>query len=305
MQKPKIIAVVGPTASGKTALAVEIAKRVSGEVISADSRQVYRGLDIGSGKVTQSEMRGVPHHLIDIADIDYRYTGADFVGDAKAAIADIVSRGKVPIIAGGTFFYLDLLRGKLQAAEVPPNLELQAELEKLTTTELFSRLETADKERAATIEPGNRRRLIRALEIIASLGAVPKSTQSESEYDWLIFGIDIDRETLNARIKERMFERLKHGMREEVENLLAQGANAERLVDFGLEYRFLTRNIKKEIPYEIMTEKLYTKIKQFAKRQRTWLKRDQEIIWKPFPVTVQSLESEITAFLANQINVEK
>ncbi len=299
MAKPKIIAIVGPTASGKTSLSIELAKRFNGEVISADSRQVYRGLDIGSGKVTEAEMQGVPHHLIDIADISYRYTGADFVRDAKAAISDIIARGKVPIIAGGTFFYLDLLRGKMMTAEVEPDLELQAELEKLTTTELFEKLTAADSARAATIEPSNRRRLIRALEIIETLGSVPPPTTAESEYDWLIFGIDIDRDTLNTRIEERMLERLKHGMREEVENLLAQGVSAERLVDFGLEYRFLTRNIQKEIPYEVMTEKLFTKIKQFAKRQRTWLKRDKEIIWKPFPVTHKNLESEVSAFLGN------
>ena len=260
MAKPKIIAVVGPTASGKTALSIELAKRFNGEVISADSRQVYRGLDIGSGKVTEAEMQGVPHHLIDIADISYRYTGADFVRDAKAAIADITARGKVPIIAGGTFFYLDLLRGKMSTAEVEPNLELQAELEKLTTEELFRKLSLADSARAATIESSNRRRLIRALEIIQTLGSVPPPTRTESEFDWLIFGIDIERDTLNARIEERMLQRLKDGMREEVEALLAAGASAERLVDFGLEYRFLTRNIQKEIPYEVMTEKLFTKI---------------------------------------------
>ena len=298
MAKPKIIAVVGPTASGKTALSIELAKRFNGEVISADSRQVYRGLDIGSGKVTEAEMQGVPHHLIDIADISYRYTGADFVRDAKAAIADITARGKVPIIAGGTFFYLDLLRGKMSTAEVEPNLELQAELEKLTTEELFRKLSLADSARAATIESSNRRRLIRALEIIQTLGSVPPPTRTESEFDWLIFGIDIERDTLNARIEERMLQRLKNGMREEVEALLAAGASAERLVDFGLEYRFLTRNIQKEIPYEVMTEKLFTKIKQFAKRQKTWLKRDTEIIWEPFPVSVTNLESEVKAFLA-------
>ncbi len=299
MAKSKIIAVVGPTASGKTALSIELAKRFNGEVISADSRQVYRGLDIGSGKVTEEEMQGIPHHLIDIADISYRYTGADFVRDAKAAIKDITSRGKVPIIAGGTFFYLDLLRGKINAAEVEPNLELQAELEKLTTEELFQKLTLADSARAATIEPSNRRRLIRALEIIETLGSVPPPTTTESDYEWLIFGIDIDKETLNARIEERMLTRLKDGMREEVEKLLEGGVSAERLVDFGLEYRFLTRNIQKEIPYEVMTEKLFTKIKQFAKRQRTWLKRDTEIIWKPFPVTIEKLEPQVTAFLAN------
>jgi tRNA dimethylallyltransferase len=300
MQKPKVILIVGPTASGKTALSIELAKLINGEVISADSRQVYRGLDIGSGKITEAEMQDIPHHLIDIAGIENRYSGADFVRDAKAAIADIVLRGKVPIIAGGTFFYTDLLRGRLQTASVEPNLVLQAELEKLTTPELLSKLQEADPARAAGIEPENRRRLVRALEIVATLGHVPPPQAKESEYEGLVFGIKIDSEALAARIEKRLHDRLQSGMQEEVTRLLASGVDPKRLIDFGLEYRYLTLRQNEELTYEEMVPQLFAKLRQFAKRQRTWLKRDKEIIWKDFPVTGTDLHPEAQEFLKSR-----
>lgn len=297
MSKPKVIAILGPTASGKTALSIELAKELNGEVISADSRQVYRGLDIGSGKVTQEEMQGIPHHLISIVDPTDSYSGADFVRDASSAIADITARGKVPIIAGGTFFYVDLLRGKQSAAPVPANPSLQAELELLSTDELVARLTTADPRRAAAIDTKNRRRLIRALEIINTLGVVPEVAPNESPYDWLIYGIAIEREDLKARIETRLHQRLKDGMEAEVATLLQSGVSKERLVDFGLEYRYLVRRHYQELTYEQMTEELFAKIRQFAKRQQTWLKRDSEIIWKQFPIDTASVVAEAHAWL--------
>ncbi len=299
-KKPKIIAIVGPTASGKTALSIELAKRFNGEVISADSRQVYRGLDIGSGKVTLSEMDGTPHHLLDIADPkDQTYTAADFVLDAKVAISDIIRRGKVPIIAGGTFFYLDLLRGKMQTAAVERDFALEAELEKLTTEELIARLNLEDPKRAAIIDTRNRRRLIRALVITHSLGQVPEIESVPSEYEWLILGIEIEKELLNTRIEKRLHDRLQNGMLEEVERLLAEGVSTQRLDDFGLEYRYLSKYLLKEISYEEMVTEIFAKSRQFAKRQRTWLKRDPEIIWKPFPVTIKQIEDEVAGFLTS------
>lgn len=299
MSKLKVIAIVGPTASGKTALAVELAKLINGEVISADSRQVYRGLDIGSGKVTTEEMEGIPHYLLDVADPKDTYTAADFMHEAKATIADITSRGKVPIIAGGTFFYLDLLKGKMQVAEVEPNPTLQAELEKLSTEELVEKLKAADPARAGEIDTSNRRRLIRALEIVESLGTVPKVKEAASDHDWLTIGIEIDKEVLNTRIEKRLLDRLKGGMIEEVEGLLEQGVTAERLDDFGLEYRYLSKYLLNKITHEKMVEEIFAKSRQFAKRQRTWLKRDKSIILKPFPVSFLDIKNEIDTFLKN------
>ncbi len=296
MHKPKVIAIVGPTASGKTSLSIEIARRYGGEVISADSRQVYQGLDIGSGKVTPEEMKGVPHHLLNVTSPMDVYTAADFKRDAETAISEIITRGHVPILAGGTFFYLELLRGTMQAAPVEPNLALRAELEKLSDTELLSLLQTKDPERAKTIDGENRRRLIRSLEIIATLGSVPEVVVTESPYDWLLIGVDIAKDKLHQNIHTRLYERIATGMVDEVRGLLQSGVTHERLEQFGLEYRYISRYLLGELGEQEMLETLETKIKQFAKRQITWLKRDQTIAWYP-PENRKEIFKRIDTFL--------
>ncbi len=285
MSKPKVITIVGPTASGKTALSITLATQFSGEVISADSRQVYRGMDLGTGKVTKDEMAGIPHHLLDIADpATDTYTGADFMRDASAAITDITNRGRLPIIAGGTFFYLDLLRGLRTSAPVPPNETLRAELETKSTAELSSLLTERDERRAATIDHANRRRLIRALEIVDSIGSVPETTITASPYDMLVLGIDIPIEILNERIHRRIIDRINQSMIEEIANLHASGVSYERMTNFGLEYRSIASYLQGNLTKEAMIEELAAKTRQFAKRQRLWLKNDPSIIWLPFPV---------------------
>ncbi len=296
MNKPKVIAIVGPTASGKTSLSIKIATQFSGEVISADSRQVYQGLDIGSGKVTKDEMQGIPHHLLDIVNLDAVYSGADFVRDANVAIADIVARGKVPIITGGTFFYISLLQGKMQPAPVLPNPKLRESLDLLTTEALYERVQEADPRRARTIDQQNRRRLIRTLEIIDVLGVVPEPAPVESLYDWLSIGIDIPQSELHQNIHTRLHQRLEHGMVEEVNGLLAAGVAPERLLNLGLEYRYLTLYLQGEISYEEMVREIEFKSRQFAKRQLTWLKRDPIIAWYP-PQPRQPIFERITTFL--------
>lgn len=297
MHKPKILVIVGPTASGKSALAVDLALRLNGEIISADSRQVYRGLDIGSGKITEEEMKGVPHHLLDIIDPNETYTGANFVHDANKAILNILKRGKLPIITGGTFFYIELLRGISKSAPVAPNPLLRAELEKFSNEDLYQKLQTLDQDRANNIDKHNRHRLIRSLEIIEALGKVPAIQASDSVYDWQTIGIDIEKKLLHERIKARLEERLKHGMTEEVEGLLKKGITPERLISFGLEYRYLTEYLLGKITYEQMFIEILNKSKQFAKRQLTWLKRDRSIIWKKFPIDTNELDIEVKNFL--------
>lgn len=287
-QKPTIIAVVGPTASGKSSLAIELALATSGEVISADSRQVYRGMDIGTGKVTLKEMRGVLHHLIDICDPSTTYTASDFSRDAHTAIATVLENHHTPILAGGTFFYLDILHGKMGTAPVPPNELLRAELEQLSAAELLSRLTTLDPKRAATIDTQNPRRLIRAIEIATALGAVPEVTSGSSPYNWAIFGINIDPELLRTRIAARLDERLTGGMIEEVVALHAGGVSWERLESFGLEYRFIAKYLQGEMPRDELRTQLFYAICQYAKRQRTWLRRDPDIIWLPFPASKET-----------------
>lgn len=298
MSKPKVIAIVGPTASGKTALSINLATRFNGEVISADSRQVYRGMDLGTGKVTTEEMASIPHHLLDIADPKTdTYTGADFVRDARAAITDITNRGKLSIIAGGTFFYLDLLRGLRSSAPVPPNEALRAEFETQSTEELSAALTVADPRRAATIDHANRRRLIRALEVVDSLGHVPETRISDSPYDMLVLGIDVLIEILNERIHSRILDRIDQGMIAEINTLHESGVSWERMAGFGLEYRSIASHLQGLLTHEQMVEELAAKTRQFAKRQRLWLKNDSSIVWLPFPVDTDKAAVYVQDFL--------
>lgn len=297
MTKPKVISIVGPTAAGKTSLSIKIAQQFNGEVISADSRQVYKGLDLGSGKVTKEEMDGVPHYLLDVADPMTVYTAADFKRDATAALENILEHQKLPIVAGGTFFYVDTLLGKISSPEVAPNERLRAELAQKTNEQLFTLLQSKNPERAATIDKHNQRRLIRALEIVEALGSVPTSTP-EQPYDVLTIGTDIDKEQLHENIHVRLLERFEDSMLEEVQNLLESGVSHERLEDLGLEYRYISRHIRGELSYEDMLTELETKIRQFAKRQYTWLKRDGDIIWLN-PKDTNTVFSTVSQFLTN------
>lgn len=300
MNTTPLIVIVGPTASGKTSLSIRIASQFGGEVISADSRQVYRGLDIGSGKVTKDEMQGVPHHLLDIAGPRTTYNASDFVRDAKTAISAIVDRKRLPVLAGGTFFYIDSLLGRLSLPTVAPNETLRAELEALPTEELSLRLTKLDPVRAATIDHSNPRRLVRAIEIATALGHVPPTVTSPTPYHPLTLGIMIDKETLHHNIHLRLHERLEAGMVSEVEGLIADGITHERLESFGLEYRYVSRYIRGLIDYDMMVTELETKIRQFAKRQYTWLKRDSSIIWTD-PKDTERINTLITNFLSESI----
>lgn len=279
MEKPKVVVIVGPTASGKTSLSIRYAKEHNGEVISADSRQVYRGLDLGTGKVTQEEMQGIPHHLLDVADPRNTYTVADFVRDGRVAISGILSRGKLPIIAGGTFFYIDALLGRVIAPEVPPNADLRSTLEKLSPLELFQKLKILDPERAQTIDPHNPRRLERAIEIATALGKVPNLPACEL-YEVHTLGISLKKEVLHQNIHNRLIARLDAGMVDEVKNLHKNGLSYERMESLGLEYRYIAQYLQGILSYDEMVKILEIRIRQFAKRQMTWLKRDKTIEWE-------------------------
>ena len=277
-QKPRVISVVGPTASGKTSLSIEIAKQFNGEVISADSRQVYKGLDIGTGKVTSEEMSGVPHHLLDIVEPDEIYTANTFVRDAKSAIDSIAGKNHVPIIAGGTFFYVDILRGKMQSAPVEPNQTFRDSLEHYSNEELLELLRSKDSRRAEDVDPDNRRRLVRALEIIESLGSVPETEEVESDYEWLMIGIDIEKEELREKFAKRLTSWLERGLLEEVHEA-RDTLSHERFLELGFEYTLAAEFLDEQISKEEFFEKFVQKNWQYAKRQMTWLKRDNEIEW--------------------------
>lgn len=294
---PKIVVVAGPTASGKSALAVELARTFNGEVVSADSRQVYRGLDLGSGKITTSEMRGVPHHLLDVADPTTTYTAADFVRDGRAAIADILDRGALPIVAGGSCFYIDALLGRTALPAVPPDQKLRDDLEQRDTAALLDMLRQLDPLRAKAVDPHNRPRIIRAIEVARTLGAVPPLPPA-LHYQPYIIGIDVPREVLYTKIRTRIDERIKLGMIDEVSSLRAQGLSWERLDALGLEYRYIARHLRGMLTRAEMTVALERAIRHFAKRQMTWLRRDTNIHWFT-PENGREMNEAVAAFIAD------
>ncbi len=277
--KPKIIAIVGATASGKTALSLALASRFSGEIISADSRQVYRELDIGTAKATPTERANVPHHLIDVVDINTIFTAHDFAVQANAAIADITARTHTPILVGGTFFYLDQLRGTAGKAPVPPNQDLRAELATLSLEELIARVARYDSSLLTTIDTTNPRRLMRAIEILEALGHIPTITKTESPYEWLIIGLRVNKDILRARYIERAKQWLADGFLTEIEELLKKGISRMRLREIGFEYRLGLDLLDNTIDEETFIQRFVEKNWQYAKRQLLWLKRDETIVW--------------------------
>jgi len=276
----KIIVILGQTSTGKSDFAVEIAKQIRGEIISADSRQVYKGMNLGTGKITKKEMKGVPHYLLDVTSPSKIFSVSDFQKLANKKIEKIIKKGKMPIICGGTGFYIDTIINGTILPQVPPNKKLRGELEKKSTKQLLDILMKLDLDRAKTIDIKNRVRLIRAIEICKSLGKVPprQSLVSES-FEFLKIGLTLPPEILKQRIKARLLSRIKKGMIKEVENLHKTGISWKRMNDLGLEYRYVSQYLQGNIDKKEMLEKLNTEIWHFAKRQKTWFKRDQNIIW--------------------------
>ncbi|OGY42063.1 MAG: tRNA (adenosine(37)-N6)-dimethylallyltransferase MiaA [Candidatus Buchananbacteria bacterium RBG_13_39_9] len=274
----KILVIVGPTASGKTSLSIKLAKKFNGEVISADSRQVYKGMDIGTGKVTKKEMQGIKHYLLDVVSPNTQFNAAKFVKLGDKAIKEITQKGKLPIICGGTGFWIDALLYGLPET-VAPDWELRKKLEKLTAIQLLKKLRRVSPERAKNIDPNNKRRLIRALEIALKTKKPVPLTIRIIKYDALKIGVLRNRQDLKKRIHNRLLARMKQGMAREVANLHKNGVSWRRLDDFGLEYRFISRYLRGFISKEEMMTLLETAINQYAKRQNTWFKRDKEINW--------------------------
>ncbi len=269
--KEQILLIMGPTASGKSSRAVEEALARGGEIISVDSRQVYRGLDIGTEKITTEEMRGIPHHLIDIRDPKETYSAGDFVTDAARLITEISARGKFPILVGGTHFYFNALLHGLPK-NVDANPELREKLEKLSTEELASKVTKLDPRRAAELDPQNRRRLIRALEIIETKGAVPIRTSSVSAYEaeWIV--IDPPKEELRARLDVRLAGALARGLIDEVRRVREMVGDA-RLNELGLEYRIVGEFLRGERIETSIFPTLSAKLWQYARRQKAWLRK--------------------------------
>lgn len=281
---PKLIVVLGPTASGKSTLGIMLAQRFSGEIVSADSRQVYRGLDIGTAKVTSEEQALVPHHLLDVTDPREVYTVAQFQHDAFTAIDNILARGHQPFLVGGSPHYISAVVDNLDIPAIAPQPILRAELEARPLEELLSQLEELDPQSATTIDRNNPRRVIRALEVCLLSGR-PFSEQrrvADPRYDSLLLGLHWPREILYRRIDERVDERMQQGMVQEVRDLLEQGISAERLEALGLEYRFITRWLTGSGDYDseaAMVQRLKYAIHDFTRRQLSWFRKDERIVW--------------------------
>ena len=277
--KQKLLVIIGPTSSGKTSLSIKLAKDFNGEVISADSRQVYKGMDIGSGKVTKTEMAGVPHYLLDVVSPKTSFSVAQFVQKADKAIKDINKKGKLPIIAGGTMFWVDALLYGLPKG-VKPDSVLRKKLEKLSAEKLLNKLKKLDPVRAKNIDPHNKRRIIRALEIVMISGKPVPKYEKQDKYDYLKLGVKRSKKELDERIYIRLLARLRQGMIAEVKRLREQGVSWQRLDGFGLEYRWVSRYLRGLVSKDDMIEKLEYAIIHYAKRQMTWLKKDKEIYWQ-------------------------
>jgi len=295
MNKPKIIVILGQTSSGKSDLAVELAKKFNGEIISADSRQVYKGMDLGSGKITESEMKNISHHLLDVVSPKNKFSVADFQKKSYSAINDILKRGKLPIICGGTGFYIQSIVDGIVLPDFPKNPELTKKLESMELKDLQNKLRKLDSKRFKEIDTNNKIRLVRAIELATEFGKVP-AIKKDPQYESLQIGIKLEQNKLEENIHIRLIKRLKKGMVAEIKKLKESGVSWKRLESFGLEYKYLALFAQNKILKEEMSREIETKSRQFAKRQMTWFKRDQRIKWFKGR-EVLNIEKEVERFL--------
>jgi len=279
VKKSKVIVILGPTATGKSDLAVKVAKKFNGEIISADSRQVYKGLDIGTGKITKKEMQGVPHHLLDVVNPKRKFTVTEYQKKATKAISEILTKGEVPIICGGTGFYIDTITKGIVFPEVPPNIKLRKLLEKKSVEELAKILRKLDKIRVGNIDVNNKVRLIRAIEIAKTLGKVPKIKENIPSCKFIKIGLYLPENLLNIKIENRVTQMFKAGLLKEIKTLKNKGISDKRLREFGFEYSDPTK------------EKVISATKKYVKRQMTWFKRDKSIVW--FDASKKNLDKEV------------
>jgi len=294
----RVLVILGPTSSGKSDVAIRLAKKFDGEIISADSRQIYKGLDIGTGKVKglfksvilseRSESKdlifysdNIPHYLIDIVSPKTDYNVSKFKKDAEETIKDILRRKKLPIICGGTGFWIKAIVDDVDFPKVKPNTELRRKLDRKNTEELFKILQKLDPERAKNIDAKNKVRLIRAIEICETLGKVPSLNYESrtANYYFLQIGIDISKDKLHQNIKKRLEKRFKEGMIKEVENLHESGLSWKKIRSFGLGYFWIPLFLQGKISQKELFEKVLGAEKDYAKRQMTWFKKDKRIKW--------------------------
>ena len=270
----KLLVIVGATATGKSNLAIKIAKKFNGEIISADSRQIYRNLDIGTGKITEQEQKQVKHYMINIVSVKKQYTVAQYTQQANKIIKKIWRQQKLPIICGGSPLYVISVIEGLQFPKIKTNPKLRAQLAARPLTDLWQELKKLDPVRANNIDSNNKRRIIRALEIIYTTEKPIQPLKKQPlTSDILILSTQKSKEEIKHLIKTRLDKRLKQGMINEVKKLKKQNISSKRLYDLGLEYRYINLYLDKKISYQEMYDTLYKKIIDFAKRQLTWFKK--------------------------------
>lgn len=281
-EKPEIIVICGPTASGKTKLGIEVADKINGEIISADSMQIYKDMDIGTAKPTEEERRQAVHHLIDFVEPNKRYSVADFKSDADKTIKDILSRGKTPIIVGGTGLYINSLIYNIEYKEDVCDLEYRATLEEKSLEELYQMAIKIDEKAIQKISKNDRKRIMRIIEIYHSTGKTKTQLELESrkelEYDYKVFILNLDRDKLYERINKRVDIMIEQGLIDEVKNLLKKYEQFPTALQ-GLGYKEVVEYLEEKITKEEMIEKVKQESRRYAKRQLTWFKTYKDAIW--------------------------
>ena len=276
----KIVVIVGATASGKTGLSIKLAKAFDGEVISADSRQVYKQMDIGTAKITKKEMADIPHYLLDVASPKKKFTVAQYRKLGLKALNNIFKKDKLPIVCGGTGFYIQALVDGIVMPEVKPDWKLRKGLEQKTIGELYLMLKKLDPKRAENIDKNNPRRLIRAIEISLTIKKpIPAIKANPLPYPVLFLGVQKDPEKLKKDIEKRFYLWLKQGFLNEIKKLRKAGLSWKRIEEFGMHYRAFALYLQNKITYEEAEEQSLKELWQYTKRQATWFKRDQRIVW--------------------------
>jgi len=285
--KPRVYVIGGPTASGKSNLAVELAKRINGEIISADSMQIYKDMDIGTAKINAEEMQGIQHYMIDFLSPEERYSVSNFKKDAEKAIEEILDKGKTPIIVGGTGLYIDSLIYGIEFQEEEIDTEYRQELnqiaEKQGLEDLYNQALKIDPEAMQKISPNDKKRIIRVLEIYHKTGKTKTETEKESrknevKYDYKVFAITMDREKLYSRIEKRVDKMIEQGLIEEVQNILKKYSHFPTAMQ-GLGYKEVVEYLENKITKEEMIEKIKKETRHYAKRQLTWFRKNKETIW--------------------------
>lgn len=286
MDKPKVIVICGPTASGKTSLSISLAKKINGEIVSCDSMQIYKEMDIGSAKPTVEEMQEIKHYLVDFVSPEKRYSVSEYKEDASKAIEEIINKGKTPIIVGGTGLYLNSLIYNIQYNEMEVDLnyrrELEKEAEEYGLEVLYNRAKEIDPEAMEKVSANDKKRITRVLEIYNATGRnkteLEKKSRKEVPYNYLIFGINMERSILYDRINKRVDIMLEQGLIEEVKNLINKYSNMPTAMQ-GLGYKEVKEFLDGNISKEKMIEKIKMETRRYAKRQITWFKRIENIIW--------------------------